>query len=189
VRATLLVIAALATGLLLAACGSSGGGQTESVGGGTITVPADVHGVYPELEILLAQFPYQRWYTDCVVARVKKELSPKEAEALEELPESTRAGKAEQIIAAAGPACEKSSKRAVIDPNASEKELALYRAGFVQPLRKVGEAQGFEGAQLECVEQTVEELPGGKVVGLGNGTHQVREGILLSVLAQCVKAQ
>ncbi len=56
-------------------------------------------------------------------------------------------------------------------------------------MRKVAENQGFEGAQLECVEQTVEELPGGKVIGLGNGTHAVREGILLSVLAQCVKAE
>ena len=187
-RATLLVIAALATGLLLAACGSSGG-QTESVAGGTITVPADVHGVYPELETLLAQFPYQRWYTDCVVARVKKELSPKEAEVLDQNPEPSGVGKAEQIIAAAGAACKKSSKRPLIDPNASDKELALFRAGFIEPYKSEAEKQGFEGAQLECVEQNVEELPGGKVVGLGNGTHQVREGILLSVLAQCVKAE
>jgi hypothetical protein len=189
VRATLLVIAALATGLLLAACGSSGGGQTESLGGGTITVPADVHGVYSELETLLAQFPYQRWYTDCVVTRVKRELSPKEAEALDQNPESSGVGKAEQIIAAASSACKKSSKRPLIDPNASDKELALYRAGYVGQMRQDAESRGFEGAQLECVEQGVEELPGGKVVGLGNGTHAVHDGILLSVLAQCVKAQ
>jgi hypothetical protein len=189
VRAALLVIAALATGLLLAACGGSSGGQTESVGGGTITVPADVHGVFPELETLLAQFPYQRWYTDCIVARVKKELSPEEVEALEERPESSLADKAKRIIAAAGPACEESSNRPVIDPNASAKELALYRAGYVERIRKVAETHGFEGAQVECVEQTVEELPGSEVVGLGNGTHQVREGILLSVLAHCVKPE
>ena len=187
-RATLLVIAALATGLLLAACGSSGG-QTESVGGGTITVPADVHGVYPELETLLAQFPYQRWYTDCVIARVKKELSPKEAEVLEQRPESSGARKADQIIAAATSACKQSSNRPLIDPDASDKELALFRAGFVGRLRGIAETHGFEGGQLECVEQTMEELPGGKVIGLGNGTPQVREGIELSVLAQCVKAE
>ena len=62
-RATLLVIAALATGLLLAACGSSGS-ETSSVGQAEITVPSDVHGVIPELEAVLAQFPYQRWYSD-----------------------------------------------------------------------------------------------------------------------------
>jgi hypothetical protein len=188
VRATLLVIAALATGLLLAACGSSGD-QTKSVGGGTITVPADVHGVYSELETLLAQFPYQRWYTDCVVTRVKKELTPKEAEVLDQNPESRGVGKAEQIIAAAGAACKKSSKRPLVDPNASEKELALFRAGFIEPYKSAAEKQGFEGAGLECIEETVEELPRGKVIGLGNGTSAVREGILLSVLAQCVKAE
>jgi hypothetical protein len=188
VRATLLVIAALAMGLLLAACGSSGG-QTESVGGGTVTVPADVHGVYPELETLLAQFPYQRWYTDCVISRVKKELGPKEVEALEEQPESSSAAGAEQIIATAGHFCERSSKRPLIDPNASAKELALYRAGYVEPLKSKAEAEGFEGAQVECVGETVEELPPGKVIGLGNGTTAVRKGILLSIFAQCVKAQ
>jgi hypothetical protein len=189
VRATLLVIAALATGLLLAACGGSSGDQTKSVGGGTITVPADVHGVYSELETLLAQFPYQRWYTNCVVARVKKELSPKEAEALDQNPESNGVGQAEKIIAAAGAACKKSSKRPLIDPNASEKELALFRAGFIGPYKSDAEKQGFEGAGLECIEETVEQLPRGKVIGLGNGTDAVREGILLSVLAQCVKAE
>lgn len=188
-RATLLVIAALATGLLLAACGSSGGAQTESVGGGTITVPADVHGVYAELETLLAQFPYQHWYTNCVETRVKKELGPKEAEALDQNPESSGVGKAEQIIAAAGAACKKASKRPLIDPNASDKELALFRAGFIEPYKAQAEKQGFEGAGLECIEETVEELPRGKVIGLGNGTTAVREGILLSVLAQCVKAE
>jgi hypothetical protein len=150
VRATLLVIAALAIGLLLAACGSSGD-QTKSVGGAIVTVPTDVHGIYPELETLLAQFPYQRWYTDCVIARAKKELSPKEAEALSQNPESSGVGKAEQIIAAAGSACKKSSKRPLVDPNASEKELALFRTGFVGRLRGIAEAHGFEDAQLECV--------------------------------------
>ena len=186
-RATLLVIAALATGLLLAACGGSGS-KTESVGGATVTVPGDVHGVYPELEALLAQFPYQGWYTKCVITRVKNELSPSEVEALEQKPESSGAGKAEEIIAAAGATC-KESKRPLIDPNASEKELALFRAGFVEPLKGEAEKHGFEGAQIECVERTVEELPTGKVVGLGNGTDAVRKGILLSVLAQCVKAE
>ncbi len=174
-------------GLLLAACGSSGG-KTESVGGATVTVPADVHGVYPELEALLAQFPYQGWYTKCVIGRVRNELSPQEVEALEEKPESSGAGKAEEIIAAAGATCKK-SKRPLIDPNATEKELALFRAGFVEPLRSEAEKHGFEGAQLGCVEQTVEALPVGKVIGLGNGTDAVRKGILLSVLAQCVKPE
>ena len=158
-RTTLLVIAALATGLLLAACGSSSGDQTQSEAGGTITVPMDVHGVFPELETLLAQFPYQRWYTDCVIVRAKKKVSPKEAELLERQPESSGATKAEQAIAEAVSSCKKASSRPLIDPNASDKELALYRAGYVGQMRKLAEAKGFEGARLECVERTVEELP------------------------------
>lgn len=187
-RVTLLVIVALATGLLFAACGSSGG-QTESVGGATVTVPADVHGLYPELETILDQLPYQGWYTRCVVARVKKELSTKEVEALERTSESSGAGKAEQVISAAGPACEKSSKRPLVDPNASADELALYRAGLVEKIGKIAEAKGFKSPGIECVGQEVEGLPRDQVIALGNGTHRVREGILLSVLAHCVKAE
>jgi hypothetical protein len=188
VRATLLVIAALATGLLLAACGGGSGDRTANLGNETITVPADVQGIYPELEAVLAQFPYQRWYTNCLIATVKKELSPKEAEELENSPGSNGAAKAEEIIAAAVPACE-ASKRPVIDPNASAKELALYRAGNVERIAKYAESEGFEGAQIECIEEAVEKLPVSEVVSLGNGTHKVREGILVSVLAHCVKAE
>jgi hypothetical protein len=193
VRATLLVITALLGGLMLAACGggsgdSTGKGGDSTAGGGTVTIPSDVHG-YGELEALLAQFPYQHWYTNCVLTKVKKELSPKEAETLGDESEGGATSKGEEIIAAAGPACEESSNRPVLDPNASETELALYREGFVDPMRKIAEEKGFKSPGVECVEETVESLPPGKVVGLGNGTHKVREGILLSVLAQCVKAE
>ena len=183
-RAALLVIAALATGLLLAACGGSGD-ETSSVGRAEITVPSDVHGVVPELEAVLAQFPYQRWYRDCIVATVKKELTPAEAEATE----ASGAANAEKIIGAAGSTCKESSHRPIVDPNASEKQLDILRAGFAEQIRPQAERKGFKGTRLECVERTAEELPSGKVLGLANGTHEVREGILLSVLAQCVKAE
>ncbi len=184
-RATLLVIAALATGVLLAACGGSSGDSTAS---GEITIPSDVHG-YGTLEAVMTQYPYQGWYTHCVLTRVKKELSPKEAEALEATSGSDGPSKTEEVTKSAGAACEKATGRPVIDPNASEKELALYRATFVEPLGRIAKEKGFESPGVECVERTVEELPPGKVVGLGNGTHRVREGILLSALAQCVKAE
>lgn len=187
-RATLLVICALATGLLVAGCGGSND-QTTKFNGQTLTVPSDVHGVYGELEALLAQFPYQRWYTRCVVGRVKKELSPAEAEALEQLPESKRAGKAQQIIAAAGPACEKSTRRPLLDPNASEKELDLFRSSFVAPLRRLAERSNLDAEQVACVEEGIEGLPGVKVVALGNGSHKTREGILLSVIKPCAQAK
>jgi hypothetical protein len=186
VRATLLVILALAA--VVAGCGGSGD-QTASLNGETVTVPGDVHGFYGELEVLLAQFPYQGWYRRCVVSQVKKELSPAEAEAFAKLPESTRESKATRIIAKAGPTCEKSTGRPLIDPNAGEKELALYRAGYLTPMRELAERHGLSSDQVSCVEEGIEELPGSKVVALGNGSHKVREGILLSVFEPCAKVK
>jgi hypothetical protein len=187
VRATLLVFVALAA-VVLAGCGGSGD-QTASLNGETVTVPSDVHGFYGELEVLLAQFPYQDWYSRCVVTQVKKELSPAEAEAFANLPESTRESKATRIIAKAGPTCETATGRPVIDPNAGEAELALYRAGFLTPMRELAEGHGMSSGQVACVEEGIEELPGSKVVALGNGSHRVREGILLSVFEPCAKVK
>jgi hypothetical protein len=188
VRATRLVIVVVLTAALVAGCGSSGG-QTASLNGETVTVPSDVHGFYGELEALLAQFPYQAWYSRCVVTQVKKDLSPAEAEAFAKLPESTRQSKATQIIGKAGPACEKSTGRPVIDPNAPEKEIALYRAGYIAPMRELAEKNGMSSEQVSCVEEGFEELPDAKVVELGNGSHKAREGILLSVFEPCAKVK
>lgn len=186
-RVTLLVVIALAA-IVVGGCGSSGG-QTASLNGEQVTVPSDVHDVYGEVEAFLDQLPYQGWYTKCVVKRVKNTLSPAEAEALSELPESEREGKATRAITKAGPACEKSTNRPVIDPNASEKELALYRAGYLTPVRALAEENGMSSDQVSCVEEGFEELSDAKVVDLGNGSHKVREGILLSVFKPCAKVK
>jgi hypothetical protein len=185
-RAVVLAFLAL-TAAVVAGCGSSGD-QTSSFNGQVVTVPGDVHDVYGEIEAFLAQFPYQAWYTKCVVTKVKKELKPQEAEALESLPESSRAGKAEAIIAAAGPACLESSKRPVIDPNASEKEFDLYRSGFVEPMRKIAEEHEFGSTEVACVEEKIKQLAVPKILALGNGSHKVREVVLLAVLSGCAKA-
>jgi hypothetical protein len=187
VRATLLVIVVLAA-IVVAGCGSSG--QTVSVGSGqTVTVPDDVHGVYGELEAILEQLPYQHWYTKCVVKQVEGVLSPSEAEALAELPESEREQKAIQITSKAGPACEKATGRPVIDPNASAKELDLLRAGYVTSMKALAEANGLTATQTACVERGFEELPDPKIIGIGNGTEKSREGILLSVFKPCAKVK
>lgn len=187
-RATLLVIVVALVAALVAGCGSSGG-QTASLNGETVTVPGDVHDVYGEVEAFLAQLPYQGWYTECVIKHIKKSLSPKEAEALAELPESEREGKASRAITKAGPACEKSTDRPVIDPNAPEKALNLYRAGYLTPVRDLAEENGMSSDQVSCVEEAFQELPTAKIVALGNGSHKVREGILLSVFKPCAKVK
>lgn len=186
-RATLVLIAVLATALL-AGCGGSDD-ETLSVGDQTITVPSDAHGVYAELEAILDQLPYQGWYTRCVVDRVKKVLSPAEAEALSELPESEREQKAMQITSKAGPTCEQLHHRPVIDPNATAKELELLRAGYVTSMSAVAEAHGLDASQTACVEKGFEELPPKALIGIGNGSAMLREGILLSVFRPCSKVK
>jgi hypothetical protein len=189
VRATLALIAVLlVAAAVLAGCGGSSD-QTLSAGEQTITVPGDVHGFYGELEAILDQFPYQRWYTKCVVARVKKSIPPAEAEAVAKLSESQSEEKATQAIAAAGPACEESTGRAAVDPNASSEEIAVLRADYLPSLVSLGETNKLSSAQIECVEQTFENLPDKQIVAMSNGSHNVREGILLSVFEPCAKAK
>jgi hypothetical protein len=187
VRVTLLAIVALAAAVL-AGCGSSND-QTASLNGETVTVPSDVHGFYGELEAILAQFPYQDWYAKCVVSTTKESLSPAEAEKLSDLPEGKREAKEEAIISKAGPECEKSSKRPVIDPNATEQQIALYRAGYITPLREIAESDKFGEKGLACVEEAVEALPAKKVITLGNGARKAREAILVSILTPCASSE
>ena len=187
-RATCLVVLALAA-TALAGCGGSGSGDpTSSAAGGTITIPDGVHGVYGELEALLAQFPYEPWFTKCVVTKFKRQLGPAEAKELEGLTEAATSSKEQQILVDARTACEK-SKRPLIDPKASEKEFDLYRAGYVQPLREAAEAKKFSTSAVACVEKRVEELTPAKVLALGNGSAKLGEVILLAILSTCARAE
>jgi hypothetical protein len=178
---------AILTACVLAGCGGSSD-QTSSEGDQTITVPSGTHGVYAELQALLDQLPYQSWYTKCVVAQVKKDLTPAEAEALGELPEADRDKKAFQVIATAGPTCEREHDRPVVDPNASTKELDLLRAGYITSMTAVAESNGATPSQTACVEKGFQELPDHLVVGIANAPNKVREGILLSVFKPCAAA-
>jgi hypothetical protein len=185
-RLALALIAVLAAAAV-AGCGGGSGDQTVSVGKETITVPSDTHGVYAELAAILDQLPYQPWYTKCVVAEVEKVLSPAEAEELAKLPEAEREAKAMKITAEAGPKCEAQHHRPVVDPNASPKELDLLRAGYVTSMTALAEAGGADAGQLACIENNVENLPEEKLIGIGNGSKTVREGILLSIFKPCAK--
>ncbi|HVX32847.1 MAG TPA: hypothetical protein VHA80_06865 [Solirubrobacterales bacterium] len=170
-----------------AGCGGGSGDQTVSVGKETITVPSDTHGVYAELAAILDQLPYRPWYAKCVVAQVEKVLSPAEAEELAKLPEAEREAKAMKITAEAGPRCEAESDRPVVDPHASTKELDLLRAGYVTSMTALAEAGGADADQLACIENNVENLPEKNLIGIGNGSKTVREGILLSIFKPCAK--
>jgi hypothetical protein len=188
VRVAVALVAALVVALL-AGCGSGSGEQTATVGNGTITVPSDIHGVYGELETILDQLPYEAWYTKCVVAQVKKNLSPAEAETLAGLPEDEREEKATLVISRAGPTCEARHHLPVVDPNSSSKELDLLRAGTVDSMKALAESHGADSEQVACVEEGFEELPDEKVIAVVDGSKKAREGILLSVLKPCASGK
>jgi hypothetical protein len=187
-RASLSLIALVIAALAVVGCGGSGD-QTATLGDQTITVPSDVHGFYGELEAILAQLPYEAWYSKCVIAETKKSISPAEAEVLAELPEKEREEKATEATSAAGPICEEKHRLPVVDPNASSKELALLRAGYVSSMKAVAESKGATAGQAACVEEGFEELPDEELIAVVNGSKTVREGILLSVFKPCTKAE
>jgi hypothetical protein len=187
VRVALALIVVLAAAVV-AGCGGTAD-ETVSLGDQTVTVPSETHGVYGELEAILDQLPYQGWYTKCVVGQVEKVLSPAEAEALSQLPEAERDQKALQVTSKAGPTCEAEHNRPVVDPNASSKELDLLRAGYVTSMKAVAESHGADATQTACIEKGFEELPENQLIGIGNGSPKVREGILLSVFKPCAAAK
>jgi hypothetical protein len=188
VRATLLIIVALAA-VVVAGCGGSSDRTLSAGNGQTVTVPSDVHGAFGEIEAVLDQLPYQRWYTHCLIHRVKAGLSPSEAERLTELSGSEGEEKAGQLIVKAMPACEKAAGRPTVDPNASPQELDLLRANYVPSMTQLAGANGLDEEQVACVASNAEELPDKQVVAMANGSHKVREGILLSVFEPCAKVK
>jgi hypothetical protein len=124
-----------------------------------------------------------------VQKRVEKTISPAEAEALSELSESEREQKITQVTAQAKQSCEAATTRPVIDPNASDAELALLRAGYIPAMAELAEAHELTPAQVACVEHGFEAMPNKLLIQMGNGSHRVREGILLSVFKPCARVK
>jgi hypothetical protein len=187
-RALLALIAVLVAAVLVG-CGGGTGDTSAKLGNETVTVPSDVHGVYGEVEAILRQLPYQAWYKKCVVAQVKKNLGAAEAKELAELPEAEREEKGIEATYLAGPTCEAEHHLPVIDPNASSKELDLFRAEYVTTMKGLAESHGATDEQIACVEEGFVELPDKKLIAVVNGSKTVREGILLSVFKPCAAEQ
>jgi hypothetical protein len=184
-RLVLLVIVGALAGAVVAGCGGSGDG-TAAGGEGTVSIPADVHGLFGELEAVLDQYPYQHWYVNCVMGEARKLLSPKEAAELEGLSVAEREKKSQEVVAKAAPSCEKSG-RPTIDPNASSQELQLLRASTVPTITRFAETNGMNPLQVRCVQSLFKKLSDEKLIELRNGTDKAREGILVSVFRPCAQ--
>jgi hypothetical protein len=68
--------------LLLAACGGSSATSSTTATSGDLP-----HDPFGQLRFVLGKFPYEAWYTDCIVEQVEAKLSADELEELAELPE------------------------------------------------------------------------------------------------------
>ncbi|HEY2715703.1 MAG TPA: hypothetical protein VGI73_05730 [Solirubrobacterales bacterium] len=164
--------------LLLAACGG-GSSSTSSTGGGS-------EDPFAQLRFVLAKFPYQPWYRDCIVEQVEGKLSAGELEELAELPQEQGRKVALRFALGAAPRCE-SHGREPITPHPSHVQVQLLRVGYASTLEALGKQQGLDPQQATCLSRTIARFPDAKVVALGNAAGKEREQILVDVVEGCAE--
>lgn len=164
--------------LLLAACGGG------SPSGSTAAEPAE--DPFAELRFVLAKFPYEPWYRDCIVAQVEDKLSAAELEELAELPEEQGRRVALRFALGAAPRCEARGRKP-IRADASHVQVQLLRLGYASTLEALGRRQGLDAKQAKCLSRTIAAFPDQKVVALGNASEGERENILVGVVEGCAR--
>ena len=164
--------------LLLASCG---GGS--SSGSTSAEPPEDPFG---QLRFVLDKFPYEPWYTDCIVEQVEAKLSAEELEELAELPEEQGRKVALRFALGAAPKCEARGRKP-IRTDASHVQVQLLRVGYASTLEALGRRQGLNSEQAGCLSQTIAGFPDSKVIALGNASEKQREQILVDVVEGCAK--
>jgi hypothetical protein len=162
--------------LLLASCGGS-----SSSGSTSAELPEDPFG---QLRFVLGKFPYEPWYTDCIVEQVEAKLSAGELEELAELPEEQGRKVALRFALGAAPKCEARGRKP-IRTDANHVQVQLLRIGYASTLEALGRRQGLNSEQAECLSDTIARFPDAKVIALGNAAEEQRERILVDVVEGC----
>ncbi len=175
-RRRLSLLALVPVVLLFAACGG-GSSSTSSAGGGS-------EDPFAQLRFVLAKFPYQPWYADCIVEEVEGKLSAGELEELAKLPEEQGRKVALRFALAAAPNCEAHGRKPIA-PHPSHVQVQLLRVGYGSTLEALGKRQGLDPKQAACLSRTIARFPDEKVVALGNATEKERERILVEVVEGC----
>ncbi|HYC80685.1 MAG TPA: hypothetical protein VEB65_02785, partial [Solirubrobacterales bacterium] len=168
-RLSFLVLAP--TVLLLAACG----GGSSSIGS---TATETAEDPFAELRFVLAKFPYEPWYRDCIVEQVEDKLSVAELEELAELPEEQGRRVALRFALGAAPRCEARGRKP-IRKNPTHVQVQLLRIGYASTLEALGKRQGLDAKQAKCLSRTIAAFPDEKIVALGNASEGKREKILV----------
>jgi hypothetical protein len=164
--------------LLLAACG--GGSSSGTTSSETAEDP------FAELRFVLAKFPYETWYRDCIVEQLEAKLSADELEELAELPQEQGRRVALRFALGAAPDCE-AGGREPIRADATHVQVQLLRIAYASTLEALGKSQGLDATQAKCLSRTIAEFPDEKVVALGNASEAQREKILVGVVEGCAK--
>lgn len=178
-RPLLSLLALVPAVLLLAACG---GGSSSS--GSTAAKPAA--DPFAQLRLVLAKFPYEPWYRECIVEAVEAKLSAGELEELVALPDEQGRKVALRFALGAAPRCEARGRKP-IRADASHVQVQLLRIGYGSTLEALGKSQGLDPRQARCLSRTIAEFPDGKVIALGNASEAKRERILVGVVEGCAK--
>ena len=164
--------------LLLAACGGS------SSTGSTAAEPGE--DPFAELRSVLAKFPYEPWYRDCILTKVEDKLSAAELEELAELPEEQGRRVALRFALGAAPRCEARGRKP-IRTDATHVQVQLLRISYASTLEALGRRQGLDAKQAKCLSRTIAAFPDEKVVALGNAGEAKRERILVGVVEGCAR--
>ncbi|MGD9737337.1 MAG: hypothetical protein AB7V58_17270 [Solirubrobacterales bacterium] len=175
----LLSLVALAPAvLLLAACGGGSSSSSSAAESG--------EDPFAELRFVLAKFPYEPWYRDCLVDQVEAKLSAAELEELAELPDAQGRRVALRFALGAAPNCDRQGRQP-IRADASHVQIQLLRIGYASTLEALGKRQGLDAKQAKCLSQTIAGFPDEKVIALGNASEAKREKILVGVVEGCAK--
>ncbi len=181
-RTRLGLLALVPAVLLLAACG---GGSSSSPATASTSEEA-AEDPFAELRFVLAKFPYEPWYRDCIIEQVEGELSGDELEELAELPDEQGRRVALRFALGAAPECEARGRKP-IRAGATNVQVQLLRVGYASTLEALGKRQGLNANQAKCLSQTIAGFPDEKVVALGNASEGKREKILVGVVEGCAK--
>jgi hypothetical protein len=175
-RRRLSLLALVPVVLLLASCGGGGGSSTGSGEGS--------EDPFAQLRSVLAKFPYEPWYRDCIVEQVEAKLSAAELEELAALPAEQGRRVALRFALGAAPRCEARGREPIV-ANPSHVQVQLLRIGYATTLEALGRREGLGSKQAKCLSETIAGFPDAKVVALGNAPEKQRERMLVGVVESC----
>jgi hypothetical protein len=182
IRLLLIPVALVSICGLLAACGS--GSETATIGNKEVTISGDLHTVGEKMRAILKQEPFEKWAVNCMVEGFEKILTPAEEEKLGSESEAEFGEFLQPHLAAINQGCEQPGRH-MLNPHASEAELAPVRAEQAEGLRLLLKGNDASEDEINCVVEKYEALPTTKVIESLEAPEPRRQAIYLELGALC----